>query len=98
MDKIRGAARNLLGLIIAEKASAGEIEWYQIYHFALAGEYVAEWGVRCPLCRSTDLFSGTPSIRGESFTAETGCFNCGAEWENHFELRGMTLIKPGEPK
>ncbi len=59
------------------------------------GLYVADQGVRCPSCGSSDLDGSQLDVDGGTASQEMGCSSCDAEWVDMYKLTGYAYLEQG---
>jgi transposase-like protein len=60
---------------------------------AMAAQYVAQGGGKCPFCRSGDLEGGSQDADGPTIVQDIKCLACGRRW---YDVYRLAAVMPGE--
>jgi len=62
-------------------------------------EYIESGGTKCPICQSNNLSADGQIISdGLSAWGLVECHNCGAKWNDVYELIGIQILEEKEDK
>ena len=61
-----------------------------------ADRYVRYGYTRCPICGSDNISGRSVQIDGNDAWQDVSCFECEAEWEDLYQLMGVTIVSFGK--
>lgn len=70
---------------------SGRSEWNE----ERAKEYVRSGYTRCPICSSEDINGDRVEIDGNGAWQKVSCVDCGAVWEDLYQLMGVNIVSFG---
>ncbi|KWU23433.1 glyoxalase superfamily protein [Burkholderia cenocepacia] len=59
-------------------------------------QYLQVKGNRCPSCGSREIDAGAVEADDSAVVRANRCEDCGAEWNEHYALKGLDAFTPGE--
>jgi hypothetical protein len=60
--------------------------------FMSQGDYVKDGGNHCPACASENISAGETNYSGSIIWQEVGCLDCGAKWNDQYELKNYEIL------